>query len=314
MLKDMRIGRRLGLGFGAVIVLLALVAGTGYWSVKLLERQLDDAVNIDARLVELSQRANGLTANLRRYEKDSFLQMGETADRERYLQQWRDSKRELDTAIDELELGFRAQDDDTTAADLEKVKKLRANLAEYAAGYARVSSQVAEGKVADSHAADAAMLPYKDSARELETMAVEMAQDHAEGLTALAKAVDAQVGDIILTLMVLVTVALVVAALIGMAITRSITAPIDDAVGLARRIARGDLTERVEVDRKDEAGLLLMAMKEMADNLARVIGEVRSGAGALSSASGQVSATSQSLSQGTSEQAASVVETTSSLE
>jgi methyl-accepting chemotaxis protein len=52
----------------------------------------------------------------------------------------------------------------------------------------------------------------------------------------------------------------------------------------------------------------------MLRNLVRIIGEMRGGASALSSAAAQVSATSQSLSQGTSEQAAAVEEVSSSLE
>ena len=52
----------------------------------------------------------------------------------------------------------------------------------------------------------------------------------------------------------------------------------------------------------------------MTEKLALTIGEVRAGADALAGASAQVSATAQTLSQGTGEQAASVEETTSSLE
>jgi methyl-accepting chemotaxis protein len=83
-------------------------------------------------------------------------------------------------------------------------------------------------------------------------------------------------------------------------------------VVVAERIAAGDLGVRVAVrSEKDAFGAAFAAMKE---KLSDVIGEVRSGATALSSASGQVSAAAQTVSQGTSEQAASVEETTSSLE
>ncbi len=82
---------------------------------------------------------------------------------------------------------------------------------------------------------------------------------------------------------------------------------------VARRIAAGDLTVKMESGRRDESGVFA-AMKLMVEKLTTVIGEVRTGADALSSAATQVSATSQTLSQGTGEQAASVEETTSSLE
>jgi methyl-accepting chemotaxis protein len=82
---------------------------------------------------------------------------------------------------------------------------------------------------------------------------------------------------------------------------------------VARRIAEGDLTVRMESGRQVDSGVFA-AMKLMVEKLTAIIGEVRSGADALGSAASEVSATSQTLSQGTGEQAASVEETTSSLE
>jgi methyl-accepting chemotaxis protein len=112
----------------------------------------------------------------------------------------------------------------------------------------------------------------------------------------------------------IVAIALLLAAGVAILVTRSITVPLAAAVVSAERIAGGDLRDSVSVTRQDEVGKLESAMKAMAEKLAQVIGEVRSGADALAGASAQVSATAQTLSQGTGEQAASVEETTSSLE
>ena len=116
-----------------------------------------------------------------------------------------------------------------------------------------------------------------------------------------------------ITLGILFT-AIAFGASIAFLVTVSITRPVQHAIRTAERIARGDLRETVDATGRDEIGLLLRAMREMSESLTRIIGEVRGGAAALSAASAQVSSTSQSLSQGTSEQAASVEETTSSLE
>jgi methyl-accepting chemotaxis protein len=80
----------------------------------------------------------------------------------------------------------------------------------------------------------------------------------------------------------------------------------------AARVAAGDLT--VAVQPRSSRDTLGNALAQMLERLSHVIGEVKSGAGALTAASVQISATSQALSQGTSEQAAAVEETTSSLE
>jgi len=115
-----------------------------------------------------------------------------------------------------------------------------------------------------------------------------------------------------MTVIILATVA--AAFLLALLVTRSITRPVLAVVKTARRIAQGDLREAIAVEGRDEVSQLHEAMRDMAGNLSQVIGEVRSGADALTAAASQVSSTSQALSQGTGEQAASVEETTSSLE
>ena len=113
------------------------------------------------------------------------------------------------------------------------------------------------------------------------------------------------------------TIALAVAAaavLMALALGWSITRPLADAVGAARRVADGDLTVRVQARSRDETGQLLGALAEMIARLTSTLSAVRAAADHLSSASGQVSSTSQSLAQGASEQAASVEETSATLE
>jgi methyl-accepting chemotaxis protein len=104
------------------------------------------------------------------------------------------------------------------------------------------------------------------------------------------------------------------AAIFAFVVTRSITRPLARVVEGAERIAEGDLSQEFEVDGADELTKLQGAMGAMSAKLARVIGEVRGGADALVGASSQVSATAQTLSHGTGEQASSVEESTSSLE
>lgn len=111
-----------------------------------------------------------------------------------------------------------------------------------------------------------------------------------------------------------VVFSVLVAVAFATVLIRGINRSIAEALGVAERIAAGDLTVKVNSESRDEMGLLLNALREMSLKLQQIISEIRSGAAALASASEQVSSTSQSLSQGTSEQAASVEETSASLE
>ncbi|MBI4292051.1 MAG: Tar ligand binding domain-containing protein, partial [Betaproteobacteria bacterium] len=108
--------------------------------------------------------------------------------------------------------------------------------------------------------------------------------------------------------------AAVLAVLLGLWITRSITRPLYEAVGVAQRVAAGDLTSTVEVKTKDETGQLLQALKDMSESLRKIVGEVRSSSEAIGSGTKQIATGNADLSQRTEEQASSLEETASSME
>ncbi|MGB8929999.1 MAG: methyl-accepting chemotaxis protein, partial [Anaeromyxobacteraceae bacterium] len=102
--------------------------------------------------------------------------------------------------------------------------------------------------------------------------------------------------------------------LLGWFIARSLAIPIREAMGVARRLAKGDLTVTVAAGGRDELGRLLGAQADLVSELSHVIGEVRAGSQALTHASSQVSQASQGLSQGTGELSSSVDSITAALE
>jgi methyl-accepting chemotaxis protein len=117
----------------------------------------------------------------------------------------------------------------------------------------------------------------------------------------------------------LATVGALVAALFafGIALARSISAPISRAAAMADAIAAGNLGIDVrasDLARGDEAGRLASALKTMRDKLLEVVTRIQSSAGAVADGSSQVKETAESLAQGTTEQAASIEEVSSSIE
>jgi methyl-accepting chemotaxis protein len=87
-----------------------------------------------------------------------------------------------------------------------------------------------------------------------------------------------------------------------------------DVAEVLAAFAEGDLTKRIERNYAGLFGKVKDSANSTAENLSRVMGEVRAAADALTGAANQVSATAQSLSQAASEQAASVEETTESID
>ncbi len=89
---------------------------------------------------------------------------------------------------------------------------------------------------------------------------------------------------------------------------------LSDVSRLLQSFSEGDLTARIERDYQGLYGQVKDSANATADNLTRVLGEVRAAADALTGAANQVSSTAQSLSQAASEQAASVEETSSQMD
>jgi methyl-accepting chemotaxis protein len=89
---------------------------------------------------------------------------------------------------------------------------------------------------------------------------------------------------------------------------------LSDVADLLRAFAQGDLTQRIERNYAGLFGQVKDSANATAENLTRVLGEVRTAADALTGAANQVNATAQSLSQAASEQAANVEETTATME
>ncbi len=118
-------------------------------------------------------------------------------------------------------------------------------------------------------------------------------------------------------LFLIVAVLVPIAAILvyfGIRIVNTISRPLDAAVGLAVRIASGDLTGKVEAPSNDEVGRLLKALGEMNDNLGRLVSNIRHSAESVAAGSQELSSAAEQLSSSAQEQASSLEETAASME
>ncbi len=106
----------------------------------------------------------------------------------------------------------------------------------------------------------------------------------------------------------------VIALLFGFFISNIISNPLRKGVAFAQAVAAGDLTQKIDLNQKDEIGQLAQALNEMVTKLGSIVGEVMTAADNVASGSQELSATAQQMSQGATEQAASAEEVSSSME
>lgn len=108
--------------------------------------------------------------------------------------------------------------------------------------------------------------------------------------------------------------ALILGILIAVVITRAIVQAVKKGVVAAKEMSGGDMTVHIDVDQKDEIGVLAGALNAMVQRLKKIVAEVQSASDNVASGSQELSASAEQLSQGATEQAASIEEVSSSIE
>jgi methyl-accepting chemotaxis protein len=112
----------------------------------------------------------------------------------------------------------------------------------------------------------------------------------------------------------LTVLAALLAAAIAVVTARSITRPISEAVAFATKVAEGDLTSRVEIKTQDETGQLLTALVHMQENLVRIVASVQQGSEGVATASAEIAQGNNDLSARTEQQASALEQTAASME
>lgn len=108
--------------------------------------------------------------------------------------------------------------------------------------------------------------------------------------------------------------AVIIAAILGAVISRSITRPLREAELAADAIAAGRLNAVPVTTRRDEIGKLMQAFRRMDDKLGEIVHDVRNNSESVSVGARQIASGNDDLSRRTQEQAASLEQTAASME
>jgi methyl-accepting chemotaxis protein len=307
-IANMKVGTRLGLGFGLVLVLLLFVAMLGVFNMSTIHAKLDRIVNENAVKTELVNEMSESVHIVARVSRSVVL----------------------------------LSDEAPIRAELEKVTKARANYNESLAQLGKMPATpkgiaireriVGLQKIArplNDQVFELALANKDDEATQIlmkqagpatqvwqeamdEYAALQKANNQADAAEATAAYQRARV-----LMLALSGLAIVVGAVAAVRIARGLLRQLGGEPGyaaeIASRIADGDLTVVVATNSNDSHSML-HAMKMMRDALASIVTEVRVGTETIASASTEIASGNQDLSARTEQQASSLEETASSME
>lgn len=118
----------------------------------------------------------------------------------------------------------------------------------------------------------------------------------------------------IISIIIILLIAIFLGVFISIYMTRSVTVPLIKGIDFAKQVSEGDLLATVDIEQKDEIGKLANALKNMIERLKGIVSSIIENANNIASASMSLSSVSQEMANGASEQASSTEEVTASME
>src|SRR5450830_1148227 len=296
----LRIGQRLSLCFGVILVLMAAVTALAGWSAHRAQQQLAAALS----------HTNG-KSEIAALMRQSLFRQGQAARNVATLTDLNAMQKEM-ARIGVERKNYRA---DQAALIQRGVSAEEQSVINDMDGYDRRSEpfiKQAEEFVAGFNAGQATKL--------LNAEVAPLQNQWLEAIDKLVKLEQSQIQrdlddfaasgrQTTMATIVICGVAMLLAALVAWRLNRSITRPLNDAVNLASRVAAGDLTAHITQGGKDETGQLLAALGRMNQSLLQTVSEVRDGTQSIFRVSQQNAAGNTDLAARTEAQAGSLQQT-----
>ena len=191
-------------------------------------------------------------------------------------------------------------------SDIELINQVEKAMINYQTAVAKLSEKI--DKLMEFRKTDDAISSkLVQTSNNLRTSAVYYTSEVANGF-------NDSIRSAVFSKILIVLVALAFAIFTGVYISRIITEPLMKGIEFAQKMAKGDLNAQIDVNQKDEIGILASNLQLMSNRIREIISYVSTTADNLAGASLELSSTSQLVSQGASEQASSAEEVSAAIE
>lgn len=291
VLTNMKIGKRLGVGFGIVIVLLIVMTAAAMWGMYSINQlRISTAFEADK---------GTLTANVNGNVRDVLGAIGDIL-----LHKDISQKNEIKDGIAPLRAAY--------GKNLESLKKVTVTQ-EGKELLAKLEDTILKAKGADNKAIELSMAGNDAQAVNVYTnQSSKLIGKIMEILTAMnelrgkkIRKIDENAASVYssmrLLLISLGVVAVFLSIILSFFITRSIVNPAKQGVGFAKAMAEGDMTQTLQVSQRDEIGDLATALNEMRGQMHGIVVDINNGVQMLAASSTELSAISGQMASGTKE-------------
>ena len=302
LLARFKIGPRLAAGFALITLLMLCVAGIGIWGLRVLHQDIRHIVEVQNPRIQqihaIADEANAIAVAAR----DALIAESEDEARPHIsrVEKGRQIMGNLLAKLDQSVASEKTQSDLHSAYGaytIEQVKLIRA----IAAGKKEMARKfLAEGvqpRLQDYLATLSKMREYE--AGLMRASEESARRSYERGRLGIAG---------------IVLLAALLTAVLAVMLTRGITRPLDYASNAAAAVSRGDLTQTIHAQGRDETAQLTRSLSVMQAQLATIVRQIKAASDTVSAGTMEIARGNAILSQRSESQASSLEQTSASIE
>jgi methyl-accepting chemotaxis protein len=287
--RNLKIGLRAGLGFAVLTVLSLILGGVALYQMKRMDAMAQQVDQNWLPAIVTVNELNTATSRVRALTLSMLALRGNTA------------LKSTSDRIDEIKR--QAKDAEARYQSLISTETERVAFAEFQAALSRyleqqqlVQSKMLQG--ARAEAIDIINTKLNDLASELTREMLDLTEINKAGAQRATQESDRVFAQAITLIAATMAVTAALTLAIALLLTRSIVRPLAQAVDVARTVASGDLTHRIQVTGSDEPAQLLHALREMQQNLRDTLQRIADSSTQLASASEELHAVTEDSTRG----------------
>jgi methyl-accepting chemotaxis protein len=266
MFKNMKIGIRLGLGFGVVMVIMAAIIILSLSRLALIDKSI---VKITEDRYPKTVMANSINNNINviaRAVRNTIIEDSKEV-KQKEANRVVEASKNIDDNIEKL----------TKTITSDKGKEILKEITDSMAAYLSLQNEVIRLALEGKNGEAKALLLTK--VRQAQGAYIDNVDKLIKYQGELMEEAGKESGQMYHATRGMIIIAGIIALLLTVGMTfwlvRSITKPISECINVANKVAEGDINVEIDASRKDETGKLMAAMKIMVESIKALTNDAR---------------------------------------
>ncbi len=281
IVKNLKLSVKLGIGFGLVLIIILITAIVNFGFLNTINTE---AINLHKKYIPVVDAVNASATNFAEAEK---LFLAYTI--KKNINTFQDAKAQLYKAGEFINIAKKLIIKYPALSPLKgELNTILQQLPLYEQGYKRLKNKYSDELLSKLQKRGDTIL---ENANKIVYQSIKNAQNQSEDAIA-------SVHTMKTALYSGLAIAMILGISISILLTFVITGPIIKGTRFTEIVAKGDFTETLKIDQKDEAGMLGSSINKIVENVGSMIKDIVTGMDTLASSSTELSAISEQMAEG----------------